>query len=361
MKRILHFLLALVMVLSLLPATALAATRTTEPAAALLTGSAVTTGWVQQDGKWYYYNPDGTMRLGWLQYGTNHVWYYFDEDGAMATGWRHVSSKWYYFDAEGVMMTGWVHVDGEWYFLDKTSGALQAGWILDGGKWYYCNGSGVMYSDEAVVISGKTYYFDASGAMVTGWLLTTDENGDDGWVFFDRTNGDMKTGWIKDGGKWYYCDPFMYCDGIYDIGEKTYCFGPDGDMQTGWIQAEAETGEQGWLFFDKTNGDMRTGWILDGGKWYYCNDLMYCDDIYDIDGSYYYFGPNGDMKTGWVKITYDGQVYWFYFNPNGDMHFGWLKDGGKWYYCDGPICTDGDYQIDGKIYHFDKNGVCTNP
>ena len=64
MKRILHFLLALVMVLSLLPATALAATRTAEPAAALLTGSAVTTGWVQQDGKWYYYNPDGTMRLG---------------------------------------------------------------------------------------------------------------------------------------------------------------------------------------------------------------------------------------------------------------------------------------------------------
>ena len=32
-------------------------------------------------GKWYYFNPDGSMKTGWLQ---DTKWYYLQDDGSMA-------------------------------------------------------------------------------------------------------------------------------------------------------------------------------------------------------------------------------------------------------------------------------------
>ena len=41
------------------------------------------TGWVNTgNGKWYYLNPDGDMKTGWL-YDKN-IWYYLNNDGSMA-------------------------------------------------------------------------------------------------------------------------------------------------------------------------------------------------------------------------------------------------------------------------------------
>jgi glucan-binding YG repeat protein len=42
------------------------------------------TGWVKDDGKWYYLNSDGAMRTGWLTLNGKH--YYLDSNGAMLTG-----------------------------------------------------------------------------------------------------------------------------------------------------------------------------------------------------------------------------------------------------------------------------------
>ena len=50
------------------------------------------TGWIQPSpGTWYYLEPDGRMKTGWLN--DNGSWYYLDSDGSMAVnrivdGWN---------------------------------------------------------------------------------------------------------------------------------------------------------------------------------------------------------------------------------------------------------------------------------
>lgn len=81
-----------------------------------------------------------------------------------------------------------------------------------------------------------------------------------------------------------------------------------------------------------------------------------------IDGSWYYFLPqNHRMSTGWQQI--DG--VWYYLNPdNGAMHEGWLLYQNDWYYLksgSGAMAANESIVIDGKTYHFNSSGVCTNP
>ena len=126
-------------------------------------------GWVQSNGKWYFY-----------------------ESGDVKTGWVKTGGKWYYLDDLGVMQTGFVKVDGSWYYL-SSSGAMFTGWGTDGNRWFY---------------------FDGSGAMKTGWLK---ENGV--WYYLDAS-GIMKTGWFKVGQYWYYA----YGSGALAVNTTT----PDG-------------------------------------------------------------------------------------------------------------------------------------
>ena len=41
------------------------------------------TGWVWDDGVWYYLNPDGSMAVGWIMDSPGQ-WYYLNSDGSMA-------------------------------------------------------------------------------------------------------------------------------------------------------------------------------------------------------------------------------------------------------------------------------------
>jgi glucan-binding YG repeat protein len=48
----------------------------------------------------------------------------------------------------------------------------------------------------------------------------------------------------------------------------------------------------------------------------------------------------------------------------GVMKTGWVKSGGKWYYMDkasGAMLYNTTKKIDGKVYYFNKDGICTNP
>ncbi|VFH80699.1 choline binding protein C [Streptococcus pneumoniae] len=161
---------------------------------------AVKTGWIYEDGNWYYLNklgnfgddsynplPIGEVAKGWTQ--DFHVtididrskpapWYYLDASGKMLTDWQKVNGKWYYFGSSGSMATGWKYVRGKWYYLDNKNGDMKTGWQYFGNKWYYLR---------------------SSGAMVTGWYQ-------DGltWYYLNAGNGDMKTGWFQVNGKWYY-------------------------------------------------------------------------------------------------------------------------------------------------------------
>lgn len=42
---------------------------------------------------------------------------------------------------------------------------------------------------------------------------------------------------------------------------------------------------------------------------------------------------------------------------------GWVQDGSTWYYMDasGAMIANTSRSIDGKTYHFNASGACTNP
>ena len=100
-------------------------------------------GW-QKDakGQWSYLkDAQGTKATGWLK--DNGTWYYLNAEGVMQTGWVKDNGTWYYLDGSGAMQTGWKYVGGQWYYLDG-SGAMQTGWKYVGSHWYYLSGSGAL-------------------------------------------------------------------------------------------------------------------------------------------------------------------------------------------------------------------------
>ncbi|WP_249745509.1 cell wall-binding protein [Mesobacillus boroniphilus] len=172
------------------------------------------TGWLEENGTWFYLKSNGAMHTGWLSYGGK--WYFLQKNGAMKTGWLYVSSKWYYLMDDGSMKTGWLRENNSWYFL-KSDGAMQAGWL-----------------DQA----GKRYFLENNGAMKTGWLLYLNK-----WYYFNGT-GAMQKGWLKESGEWYYLDS-------------------NGVMKTGWLLYNNQ-----WYYLNRS-GKMETGWVWFGQEWNY--------------------------------------------------------------------------------------------
>ena len=227
--------------------------------------SAAGTGWQFKDGRWYYYDPDGSRHTGWLyDHGT---WYYLDGSGVMQTGWLYDRGTWYYLERSGAMKTGWLYDGGAWYYLTG-SGAMKTGWLYDG-AWYYLTGSGAMKTGW-LYDRGAWYFLDRSGAMKTGWLY-------DGAWYYLTGSGAMKTGWQYVGGKWYFLDG-------------------SGAMKTGWLYDQSK-----WYYL-RSDGAMLTGWQQIGGQRYYLNpsgDMA--DGFRIINGKACYFGSDGALKEDWAS------------------------------------------------------------
>ncbi|MGG2094965.1 YHYH domain-containing protein [Bacillus sp. S13(2024)] len=185
----------------------------------------VQTGWKQNGSVWNYYNENGVKQTGWKQ--ISGVWYYFNGNGVMQTGWQQVGGAWYYFNGSGAMQTGWQQVGGVWYYFNG-SGAMQTGWQQISGEWYYFNGSGAMQTNWQA-ISGAWYYFNGSGAMQTGWQQVRGA-----WYYFNGS-GAMQTGWIQDNGKWYY----LASDGIWDPNGLT-------EYQGAWSNVDLPAEIENW-------------------------------------------------------------------------------------------------------------------
>ena len=84
-KRIISIVLTFCMVFMLVPITANAMQifRDRSVTGADSLTLEVETGWVLDNGNWYYLNEDGVMQTGWVQDGSD--WYYLGEDGALQT------------------------------------------------------------------------------------------------------------------------------------------------------------------------------------------------------------------------------------------------------------------------------------
>ena len=131
------------------------------------------TGWVYDDGQWYYLQKDGGFesRINSLKIGElardwindDSTWCYLDTTtGIMQTGWKHLGNKWYYLSSSGAMATGWVKDGSTWYYLNANNGDMKTGWFQVNGKWYYA------YSSGALAVSTKVdgYYVNYNGEWV---------------------------------------------------------------------------------------------------------------------------------------------------------------------------------------------------
>ena len=116
-------------------------------------------------GEVYRFDADGYMRTGWVfEQGS---WYYHAVSGAQVTGWVLDGVSWYYMDpSTGAMATGWITDGSHSYYLDPQTGKMKTGWLKDGDAWYYLKpGSGQMATGR-VWIGWRYYSFSETGQLI---------------------------------------------------------------------------------------------------------------------------------------------------------------------------------------------------
>ena len=118
------------------------------------------TGWVQLNGRYYYYR-NRVLLTGYRKIGGKR--YYLDQDGARLSGLYCVKGKYRFFKKNGVQVTGrgWARIRGKKYYLGK-NGVINEGFFKVNGKKYYQTAlTGILTGVQE--INGKTYYFSAKG------------------------------------------------------------------------------------------------------------------------------------------------------------------------------------------------------
>lgn len=106
--------------------------------------AALTPGWHESTGGWYYVREDGNRAKG-ERLTIEGYDYWFSEDGKMITGWHHAG-------------------DGAWYYLRPSFGGMKkSAWIEDSGKWYYVGEDGKLLTDT---VTPDGYHVDADGVCI---------------------------------------------------------------------------------------------------------------------------------------------------------------------------------------------------
>ena len=218
-------------------------------------------------------------------------------------------------------------------------------WQLKEGTWYYATSDGKAYTGW--LRQGGAWYWldpDAGGVMATG---LHECNGSAYWF---NASGAMATGWVLDGGTWYYATGSgALARGPVSVGGVPYCF----DAQTGAMLTGYQTDAQGVRRYFGSCGPLN-GWGLVDGSWYWFADGIASTGWLYTGGSWYWLDPDagGAMATGLHSCN--GSAYWF--NASGAMATGWVLDGGTWYYATGSgALASGWLSLNGAWYWLDPS------
>lgn len=240
-------------------------------------------------------------------------------------------------------------------------------WQLKEGTWYYATSDGKAYTGW--LRQGGAWYWldpDAGGVMATGLHECN------GSMYWFNASGAMATGWVLDGGTWYYATGSgALARGPVSVGGVPYCF----DARTGAMLTGYQTDAQGvrryfgscgplngwglvdgsWYWF--ANGIASTGWLYTGGSWYWLDPDAggaMVTGLHVCNDSAYWFSASGAMATGWVL---DGGT-WYYATGSGALASGWLSLSGAWYWLDPSThaMTTGVQTIGSCEYIFNSTG-----
>ena len=104
-----------------------------------------------------------------------------------------------------------------------------------------------------------------------------------------------------------------------------YCY-KDGQVRKGWIKNEGF-----WYYLSPVDGKAKVGWLRMWGRWYYMGDMgRMLTGWINSDGKWYLMGGEGALVTGWRKTGGS----WYYLDPSGEMLTGNQLIDGKYYYFD---------------------------
>ena len=231
------------------------------------TSSATASGWVKQDGAWYYFDGNGNpVKNAWQ--GS----YYLKEDGQMAQSeWIYDDSyqAWYYLKSDGS------YAYSTWqgnYYLKSNGKMAQSEWVYDATyqAWYY------LKSDGSYAYSAwqGNYYLKSDGKMAKGE-----------WVYDASYQA------------WYY----LKSDGsyAYNAWQGNYYLKSDGKMAVNeWVDG-------GRYYVDATGLWKANSKVSNKGSYYSLqgkyDEIIVANKHYPMSKDYYP-GENATAKAAFLKL-----------------------------------------------------------
>ena len=311
---------------------------------------------------WKMIGGDRSYESGWRYFGSN--------GRAYENGLKQIGDTWYHF-SDTVMDTGWIEEDGKTYYFSG-SGAMATGWkkLQDddddwGEYWFYFGTSGKMTAECEKKIENVYYIFDGEGRMLTGWVNPSDytssgrddlsskdvsslkyykESGSaaDGWLLLSAPDDTEEDWYYFKEGKAYTSDYKTTEVGEYGMAKiqsEIYCFDEEGRMVTGLIELDDDRR----FYFDEDSGKLRTGRVIVTDDYYdeqeFCfttsgtvgkkgegvtgvkDDRLYDNGILvaadygmkyakvEVDGNDYVVNEQGKVKTSGTVTDGDGVRY----------------------------------------------------
>ena len=208
------------------------------------TSSATTSGWVKQDGAWYYFDGNGNpVKNAWQ--GS----YYLKADGKMAQSeWIYDDSyqAWYYLKSDGsYAYSVW---QGNYYLKSDGKMAINE-WVYDSSyqAWYYLTSDG----SYAYSTWQGNYYLKSDGKMaVNEWV-------DGGRYYVDTTGLWKANSKVSNKGSYYSLqgkyDEIVVANKHYPMS-KDYYPGENATAKAAFLKLIAQMKEEGYAISDNYSG-----------------------------------------------------------------------------------------------------------
>lgn len=171
-------------------------------------------------------------------------------------------------------------------------------------------------------------------------------------------NAAVKTGWVKESGKWYFYKDGVKATGWQEWDGKRYYLNSDGTMKANEWMIDTD----GSIYYFRSWGGAYKSCnvVINGRSYTFGADSKMQGSQWIVKGGNWYLTKDGKIATGWQE--WQGSKY--YLNSDGTMRSNeWrLDDSGKIrYLCSwGGAYKNRSAKINGRSYTFNSNADVTN-
>lgn len=168
----------------------------------------------------------------------------------------------------------------------------------------------------------------------------------------------VKTGWVKESGKWYFYKDGVKATGWQEWDGKRYYLNSDGIMKANEWMIDAD----GSIYYFRSWGGAYKSCnvVINGRSYTFGADSKMQGSQWIVKGGKWYLAKDGKIATGWQE--WQGSKY--YLNSDGTMRSNeWRLDDSRKirYLCSwGGAYKNRSAKINGRSYTFNNNADVTN-